>query len=179
MAEDARNYEAMMMLNAQLGDEETQNLITRYEEILKNGGATIKETARWGRRRLAYEINRRRDAYYVIFYFTVEGPARELLDQFERASRYDENVMRHMVIKVPVKKRGREVAQLVPQAGYLADFRFEPRGMRRRYEERTERPAPGQRPAGPAAPAAAEAPKPVAPEAENVETAPEGGESAE
>ena len=128
----------------------------------------------------------------MIFYFTVEGPARELLDQFERASRYDENVMRHMVIKVPVKKRGREVAQLVPQAGYLADFRFEPRGMRRRYEERTERPgagpappppprAPGrgQAPAGPAAPAAAGAPKPVAPAAENVETAPEGGESAE
>ncbi len=149
---EVRNYEAMVILNAQIGDEEINAQVQRLEGILNAGGATIREIARWGRRRLAYEINRKKDGYYVIFYFNVTGAARSLLDQFEKACRFDENVLRHMVIMVPVKKRDREVAQLVPQPGYLADFRFEPRsgGMRRRYEDR---PAPAA--AAAAAPAAA------------------------
>ncbi|MEN6627837.1 MAG: 30S ribosomal protein S6 [Candidatus Sumerlaeia bacterium] len=153
---EVRNYEAMVILNAQMGDEEINAMIARLEGILNAGGATIREIARWGRRRLAYEIARKKDGYYVIFYFNLSGKGRELLDSFEKACRFDENVLRHMVITVPVKKRDREVAQLVPQPGYLADFRFEPRGgMRRRYEDRPA-PAPAPAPAAPVAEAPAE-----------------------
>lgn len=148
---EVRNYEAMVILNAQMGDEDINAQVQRLEGILNAGGATIREIARWGRRRLAYEINRKKDGYYVIFYFNVSGVGRDLLEQFEKACRFDENVLRHMVITVPVKKRDREVAQLVPQPGYLADFRFEPRGgfSRRRYEDRpapASAPAPAQQP---------------------------------
>lgn len=157
---ETRNYEAMVILNAQMGDEDINAQVQRLEGILSAGGAAIREIARWGRRRLAYEINRKKDGYYVIFYFNMSGGGRDLLEQFEKACRFDENVMRHMVIAVPVKKRDREVAQLVPQPGYLADFRFEPRGggMRRRYEDR-----PPMAPAPAAAQPAEPAPAPTAP----------------
>ncbi|MCE5229073.1 30S ribosomal protein S6 [bacterium] len=169
---EVRNYEAMVILNAQMGDEDINAMVQRLEGILNGGGATIREIARWGRRRLAYEIARKKDGYYVIFYFNMTGKSRDTLDNFEKACRFDENVLRHMVITVPVKKRDREVAQLVPQPGYLADFRFEPRGggMRRRYEDR---PAPA--PAAPVEAAPAEAaPSEAAPsEAAPAEPAPE------
>ncbi len=159
---ESRNYEAMVILNAQLGDEEHNALVGRLEEVLRNGGAEVREVARWGRRRMAYEIDRKKDGYYAIFYFGLGlTGGDQVLEAFERACRFDENIIRHMVLKVPVKKRGRDVTQLVPQPGQLSDFRFEPRApMRRRYEERPTPP-----PAHAAAPEAeaGSAPAPEAP----------------
>jgi len=160
MARKLRNYEAMVILDAGLNDQETNALIERLQKVLTDGGANLKEVSRWGRRRLAYPIRKKNDAYYVIFYFTLEGSG-QVLEQFERACRFDENVYRHMVVQVPLKKRGLEVAQIVPSPGYLADFRVEPRAKamaRRRassqYDEAgegggaatavEERPAPEQ-----------------------------------
>ena len=126
-----RNYEAMVILNPQLGQEETKALVEKLAGVLTGDGANLKETALWGHRRLAYPIQKKAEGYYVIFYFTLDSKF-QALEHFERTCRYDENVMRVMVVKVPTKKRGREVAQIVPSPGYLADFKFSPRNARRK-----------------------------------------------
>ena len=103
---------------------------------MTGGGATLRETARWGKRKLAYAIEKKNEGYYVIFYFTTEGRFTAMLEQFERTCRYDEQVMRQMVVNVPTKRRGQEVAQLVPSPGWLSEFKLEPRAhsFRRRAE---------------------------------------------
>ena len=129
------NYEAMVILNPLMTEEETGALVARMAALLTEGGATLRETARWGRRRLAYPIDKKTEGYYVIFYFTHTAPG-PVLGQFERLCRYEEQVLRHMVVRVPTKRRGQEVAQLVPAPGYMADFKLEPRAHapRRRFD---------------------------------------------
>jgi small subunit ribosomal protein S6 len=123
--------------------------------VLQNGGASMREIAKWGKRKMAYEISKKAEGYYVIYYFTLDG-SEEVLATFERTCRYDEQVMRQMVVKVPTRKRGLEVPQLVPSPGWLADFKLESRAhMRRRFDRGGEQ----FQPAAPAAaPAEAEAP---------------------
>lgn len=141
----------------------------------------MREIARWGRRRMAYEIAKKAEGYYVIYYFTLDG-GEEVLGAFERTCRYDEQVMRSMVVKVPTKKRGQEVAQLVPSPGWLADFKLESRAHTRRRFDHDRGPAPSAPAPAPAAegeaapteavPAAAAAPE-AAPVEAPVEEKPE------
>jgi len=147
-----RNYEAMVILNAGLGDEETEGLVGKLRGILTEGGADIRETSLWGRRRLAYEIQKKKEGYYVIFYFTLDAPG-DTLEQFEKLCRYNEDILRHMVVKVPFKKKGEDVKQIVPKPGHLADYKFEPRVYRRRPPRDSRRPVDRQE----SAPAATEA----------------------
>lgn len=152
MPTTTRNYEAMVILNPIMSEDEINALIERLGGVLKNGGANMREIARWGKRKMAYEINKKTEGYYVIYYFTLDG-GEEVLTTFERTCRYDEQVMRHMAVKVPTKKKGQEVAQLVPSPGYLADFKLESRShARRRFEH--DRPSAPAAPFAPAAPAA-------------------------
>ncbi len=138
-----RNYEAMVILNAGLGDEETEALVGKLRGILTEGGAEIRETSLWGRRRLAYEIQKKKEGYYLIFYFTLDSPG-DTLEQFEKLCRYNEDILRHMVVKVPFKKKGEDVKQIVPKPGHLADYKFEPRVYRRRPPRDARRPVDRQ-----------------------------------
>jgi small subunit ribosomal protein S6 len=134
-----RNYEAMVILNAGLSEEETEGLIGKLRDILTTGGADIRETSLWGRRRLAYEIQKKKEGYYLIFYFTLDPPG-DTLEQFKKLCRYNEDILRHVFIKVPFKKKGIDVKQIVPEPGHLADYKFEPRAFRRRPPRDSRRP---------------------------------------
>lgn len=161
-----KNYEGVVILDPLMTDEAREAMIERLGKLLTDGGATLKETALWGKRKLAYPIQRKNEGFYVIYFFTLEEDG-EVIEKFERTCRYDENILRQMTVKVPTKKRGQEVAQLVPAPGYLADFRIEPRtyGTRRRPDfvprDRDSRPRPEAaeaRPEGEAEAAPAESP---------------------
>jgi len=128
MPAKTRKYEAMVIIKSILPEETITGTIEKLGALLTNGGATITETARWGRRRLAYEIKKQAEGFYVIFYFTLEGN-KEVLAAFERACRYDENVLRHMFVTIPARKRGEPIKQVVPSPGWLSEYRFEPRPM--------------------------------------------------
>lgn len=129
------NYEACVILNAQLNDAQITGLIDKMQESLTTGGATIKEVSKWGKRKLAYEINKMHEGYYVVFYFDL-AKAGDTLTNFQRLCKYDENIMREMIINVPVKKKGREIRQIVPTPGWLAEFsmKLRPSAPRRRSD---------------------------------------------
>ena len=125
-----RNYEAMVILNAQLSEDEQTAILDRLAKILTDGGATLKETAKWGRRRLAHAIGKKTDGFYVIFFFTLEKVG-DTITNFERACRHDENVYRCLAITVPASKRGKEITAVVPSPGWISDFRFETTSQKR------------------------------------------------
>jgi small subunit ribosomal protein S6 len=162
MAGIVQNYEAMVILNPTLAEPEREALVEKLRKLIVGGGSVeIKETALWGKRRLAYPIEKKPEGYYVIFYFQ-SADAHEQLAAFEKACRYDENIMRGMTLKVPTRKRGQAVAQLVPAPGWLANFKLEPRsGGPRRRPDGFGPPRDRETPA----PVAAAAPETPAPEA--------------
>jgi len=65
-------------------------------EMISRHGGTIKNTDVWGRRRLAYPIDKKNNGYYI--QFAVEAPG-EMVHHLERFFHIEENVMRHLILQ--------------------------------------------------------------------------------
>jgi small subunit ribosomal protein S6 len=85
-------YEAVYIFDSTLEDPAIADRLTKYHDLLGNPGDLT--TDHWGRRTLAYPINRRETGYYVVERFSVE-PA--LLPEYERALKLDEGLLRHLL----------------------------------------------------------------------------------
>ncbi len=89
-------YETMYILRPDLGDEQTDQAIAKYQTILQEQGAQELDTQHRGKRRLAYEIQRHREGIYVQMNYSAPGTAVAVM---ERAMRLSDEVIRFMTIK--------------------------------------------------------------------------------
>ena len=128
-------YELCAILNAQLDESDTDSEIEKISEMLTGGGAEITATSKWGRRKLAYEINKKTEGFYIVIFFTLANPG-DTLKNLEKACGYNDNVMRVMITKLPTQKQGREVKPFIPDPGYMAEFsmKLTAQGPRRRHD---------------------------------------------
>ncbi len=103
-----RRYELMLVLRPDAPDERAAAVIDRTTRYVVASGGQIVKVAPWGRRRLAYPIDRYREGSYHIVVF--ESPA-EAIAEMERSLQITEDVLRYLVTRVikPVKAR-RDVA---------------------------------------------------------------------
>ena len=92
-----RRYELMLILRPDVADDKAQAVIDRTTRQLSAGGGQIVKVAPWGRRRLAYQIDRHREGSYHIVLF--EAPANALAE-LERSLQITEEVLRHLVTRV-------------------------------------------------------------------------------
>jgi small subunit ribosomal protein S6 len=89
-----RDYELGFILSPEVSEEETRALLERVEQIVATYGGQIVKINQWGRRRLAYPIERHRDGFYV-FIDMILTP--ETVTELERTLTVSEIVLRHMV----------------------------------------------------------------------------------
>ncbi|GAB4377706.1 MAG: 30S ribosomal protein S6 [Elainellaceae cyanobacterium] len=90
-------YETMYILRPDLGDEQTDQSIAKYQSILKEQGAEEIDTQHRGKRRLAYEIQRYREGIYIQMNYASSGVA---VAAMEKAMRLSEDVIRYLTIKM-------------------------------------------------------------------------------
>lgn len=109
-----RPYEVMMILGAGLEEDAIQAVLDRSTETVRAGGGTPGKLERWGRRRLAYEIDHRAEGYYALLEATAEPAA---MNELDRMLRLADEVVRHKVIRLPegVSARDRGPAASTPQ----------------------------------------------------------------
>ena len=88
-----RDYELGFILNPEVSEEETRAILDRVEQIVTNYGGQVVRVHQWGRRRLAYPIERHRDGYYI-FIDMILTP--ETVIELERTLKVSEIVLRHM-----------------------------------------------------------------------------------
>ena len=102
-----RRYELMVVLRPDVPDDKSQAVIDRTTRQIVAGGGQIVKVAPWGRRRLAYPIDRHREGSYHIVVF--EAPA-ELLVELERGLLITEELLRHLITRVerPVRSARRD-----------------------------------------------------------------------
>ncbi|MFL5774946.1 MAG: 30S ribosomal protein S6 [Chloroflexota bacterium] len=102
-----RRYELMLVLRPDVADDRAQAVIDRTTRQVSAGGGQIVKVAPWGRRRLAYQIDRYREGSYHIVLF--EAPP-EALAEMERTLQITEEVLRHLVTRDerPVKAARRD-----------------------------------------------------------------------
>jgi small subunit ribosomal protein S6 len=97
----------MLVLRPDVADDKAQAVIDRTTRQISAGGGQIVKVAPWGRRRLAYQIDRYREGSYHIVLF--EAPP-EAIGELERTLLITEEVLRHLVTRVerPVRAARRE-----------------------------------------------------------------------
>jgi small subunit ribosomal protein S6 len=97
-----RRYELMLVLRPDVADDKSQALIDRTTRGIATSGGQIVKVAPWGRRRLAYPIDRHREGSYHIILFEAPG---EAIVELEHTLLITEEVLRHLVTRVerPVK----------------------------------------------------------------------------
>ena len=102
-----RRYELMLVLRPDLPDDRTQAVLDRTTRGIAASGGQIVKVAPWGRRRLAYPIDRYREGSYHILIF--EAPA-EAIGELERSLLITEEVLRHLVTRIerPVRAARRD-----------------------------------------------------------------------
>ena len=89
-----RDYELGFILNPEVSEEEAKAMLDRIERVVTNHDGQIVKVNQWGRRRLAYPIERHRDGLYI-FIDMILTP--ESVIELERTLKLSEIVLRHMV----------------------------------------------------------------------------------
>jgi len=95
-----RDYELGFVLSPEVSEEETRSILDRLGQIVAQHGGQVVKVNQWGRRRLAYPIERHRDGYYV-FIDMILTP--ETVIELERTLKVSEIVLRYMVTKRDAK----------------------------------------------------------------------------
>ncbi|MBZ4672962.1 MAG: rpsF [Deferribacteraceae bacterium] len=113
-----RTYETLFIVNPDLTQEDAVSVFEKFKTLVtENGGEIINDEA-WGKLRLAYEIERKTEGYYFLIQFNsdVNVPA-----ELEKRFKYDESVIRFIVIKIDGKKfklkKRSDMTQRAPRRG--------------------------------------------------------------
>ena len=97
-------YEILIVFDPRPTDEEVAALLAKVQETLKSLGAQVGKAESWGKRRLAYEIRKQREGTYAVIECSA-APA--VIKEFERQLGLNEQVLRFLSTRVPVRKRAR------------------------------------------------------------------------
>ena len=87
------DYEILLMLDADVPEARQDEIIARTRELVEGGGGTWVGHDPWGRRRLAYPIDKKSDGIYHLLQFDAEP---ETLDELTRILKITDDVLRHM-----------------------------------------------------------------------------------
>jgi small subunit ribosomal protein S6 len=132
-----RIYEELFIAKPDAAEEDLDHFIEQMTTILTNAGATVNKVDKWGKRRLAYKVDKYREGNYVLIEFAAKP---ETVREFERRLRVADLVIKFLTVRIDETLK-----------------RLEKRKKHRekRASKRAER--------GPATPAVPQAPAPLLP----------------
>jgi len=90
-------YESVLVFRQDLTESQVKEKATKFENIVKELGGSVKSTEFWGLKNLAYVIRKNRKAHYVML--NIELPGAQITE-LERRSRIDEDVIRFLNVRV-------------------------------------------------------------------------------
>jgi small subunit ribosomal protein S6 len=118
-----RHYEIVFMVHPDQS-EQVPSMIERYSSVISKDGGTVHRLEDWGRRQLAYPINKIHKAHYVLMNVEASGDA---LDELTTTFRFNDAVVRNLVIRRD---------EPVTEESFIMKAEKENRERKSRYEER-------------------------------------------
>lgn len=114
-----RNYESLYIIDSTLADEQTDAIISKFSTLITDQGGEVQAAGRWDRRRLAYEVQGRREGMYILMYFSGEPAVEKELD---RVFRISDEVFRHIILRIEpervdttrIERPGPSMEQIAP-----------------------------------------------------------------
>ena len=144
-----RHYEIVFMVHPDQS-EQVPGMIERYSSVITKDGGTVHRLEDWGRRQLAYQINKIHKAHYVLM--NVEA-SNEAMEELTTTFRYNDAVIRNLVIRRD---------EPVLEESLIMKAEREDKERKARYQERQDNDARRAAAETAEAPAEEEAPEPVA-----------------
>jgi small subunit ribosomal protein S6 len=92
-----RNYEIMFIVNPNASEEEIDKINSQIESVITSGGGAIQKIEKMGKRRLAYEVDRHREGFYVLFAIAANG---EIVRECERRLRVMDAVIKYLTVRL-------------------------------------------------------------------------------
>jgi small subunit ribosomal protein S6 len=105
-------YELMVILDPEIDERTVAPSLDKFLNVVRSDGGTVDNVDIWGRRRLAYEINKKSEGIYAVVQLTANG---ETTKELDRQLKLSEAVMRTKVL------RAEEAIAQVAAATKLAD----------------------------------------------------------
>lgn len=89
------NYETIMIINSNLDEAATKATIEKINSLISENG-TVESIEEWGKKKLAYPINKQTEGYYTLINFS---SAPEFIDELERIYNITDEIIKNIVIK--------------------------------------------------------------------------------
>jgi len=96
-----RQYETGFLVSPNLTEEETDKLILQMAEVVSRKKGKMLKEDRWGKRKLAYPINRFEEAFYVFFHYEGEH---DVPSELERRFKQTDTILRYLTVKKELKE---------------------------------------------------------------------------
>lgn len=91
-------YEIMFIVRPDVDEEVRKNTVKALEKTLTDNKATITLSKELGQKEFAYEIKKMKSGYYYLY--NIDASSSDATKEFERVARIDENIVRHLVLKI-------------------------------------------------------------------------------
>ncbi|MAN80718.1 MAG: 30S ribosomal protein S6 [Rhodospirillaceae bacterium] len=96
-------YESVFIARPDISSAQVDGLVELFEKAIAGGGGSIQKKEYWGLRNLAYRIKKNRKGHYMLM--NIDAPA-DAVAEMERQMRINEDVMRHMTLRVDELEEG-------------------------------------------------------------------------
>ena len=90
-------YELAVVVSAKLEDEERANTVEKVKELIARFGGNVTDVDEWGKKKLAYDIQKMSEAFYYFIHF--ESDNTDCTNEVEKQIRIIENVVRYLCVK--------------------------------------------------------------------------------
>jgi small subunit ribosomal protein S6 len=94
-----RIYEVIFILKPELPEEEIDQVIEVVKNTITSDGGTIDKVDKWGKRKLAYRVQRNTEGYYVLVQYSLEGKA-AVAKEVERRLRVSDPVIKFLTVRI-------------------------------------------------------------------------------
>ena len=91
-------YEIMFIVRADIDEEARKNTVKALEKTLTDSKTTITLSKELGQKEFAYEIKKMKSGYYYLY--NIETSSTDATKEFDRVAGIEENVVRHLVLKL-------------------------------------------------------------------------------
>jgi small subunit ribosomal protein S6 len=112
-----RSYEVIFILDPGLGDDGVESAIAAAKGVMSREGGEVAEVQKWGKKRMAYAIQKRREGHYV--FFRVKAPAKAV-SELERHLKIAEPVLKYLTVLMQPQRRPLAKTKTPPVAGVAA-----------------------------------------------------------
>jgi small subunit ribosomal protein S6 len=107
-----RTYEVLFILSPQVAEEDAKATVDEFRSVAEKSGARFKNEEAWGRRRLAYPIQKFTEGNYHLFVLESDASMAEL----DRRMRNSDRIIRHIIVRTdPDQKRAEKLAKRNPK----------------------------------------------------------------